>query len=986
MHFRYALGPKSQALATGVDGGPVVAVKQYGQGRVVALGYEAWNLWPNLAAERGNLTENFWEYLFSLFMRSLIWAAGKEPQVQVKGVAASSPCFAPEKVAAGKVTVRLNNAGEATPVRLAVTVRDELRGEEKTETKQVKLAAGAGEVTFDLPAAPAPGGRHFVDVIVSADGKKSDWGTALYEVRQAARLKKIALDQESVSGGETLTGTVKLAGNPKGLTLEAELWDSVGRLLGRFRKAVQGTAVPISLKCLEARANTGMVKCFLYDGDRRVDQMQVRTALAWERPTEWTDYEVQMPWHHQGLFPWSARFQEAYEQAGITAAGDPDLTFWLTADIQFHGFGGGWWERHKFAAQRKKYGETRDRKYLERDSCCFDSDETFRQPIKKAIQRGLARKRKYRPWEILLCDESAVTKYADAFDLCWCKDTLAAFRTWLKAQYRTLDALNAEWETKYKDWAKVLPITWEDAQVRGNPAPWVDHRRYMNLSFANAFGYAQKVCRSVDPGVLSTVCGTQVPGSHNGCDWWLADQVIDYLQPYGGAAQHEMHRSFSSKLIKAGFTGYEREDLKLQYDIWMRFLHGHAGSAIFWGFSLANSDLVLNKQGLMMQKNFRELRDGGVYRTIRELARDNDGIAIHYSMTSGHLWWLKDGKLAYGDDLEFSEDCSPSFKRFMANRLRWGYLLEDVGYQYDWMSYEQLEKGGLKGYKALVLPASLALSDQEVEEILAFVKRGGILIADVMPGLSDGHGKPRPESPLAEMFAAGRYGKGRAVLLNEWISDVLQTERGTKKSRAQNARIRGVLEGLGLYPQVTLTDDKGLHPVKIERVSWRDGRAEVIGLLRELEGKTVVHVDGTVDLVPTTGPVAPLAARLRSAKPGHWYDLRAHKYLGQKQELRTSLECAEPHLYGILPYKVTGLSVAAPKTASPGQAVHYAVQVEADSALAGQARPHRGSVRPGPAEAPPLLRNAGDQERKGRRPVLPRPQRSTGGVEAGGDG
>ena len=51
----------------------------------------------------------------------------------------------------------------------------------------------------------------------------------------------------------------------------------------------------------------------------------------------------------------------------------------------------------------------------------------------------------------------------------------------------------------------------------------------------------------------------------------------------------------------------------------------------------------------------------------------------------------------------------------------------------------------------------------------ALVREFGLLIADVMPGTTDGHGKPRAEGALAELFAADRYGKGRAVLLERWL-------------------------------------------------------------------------------------------------------------------------------------------------------------------------------------------------------------------------
>ncbi len=725
-HFKYELAPDAEALATGADGCPVIAVKQYGRGRVVGLAYHAQNIWPTIEAKRWDTKEAFWEYLCGLLMRSLIWAAGKEPAVQLHQVAPAPACVSAEKAAQETVTLKLSNAGPAENVNLALTVRNEERQDEQSVTKRLKLASGDSTLTVALLAAAPSGGRHFVDVIVSWDGKTLDWGAGLYEVRKEARLGKITLDQEGVARGETLTGSVKVSGAARGMVLTQELWDQRGRLLAWQVKKVRASGpVPISLKCPDAQGNTGIVVCELRDGVRVVDRLQKRTALAWDRPAKWTDYEVQMPWHHAGFYPWAYKIQDLYAEAGITAAGSPDYTFWLTADVQFHGFGGGWWERGEFIKRRQAYGQTHDKQFLIRQPSCLDSEADFRRPLARAIAAGVACRRKYRPWEVLICDESSVTKYADAFDLCWCKDTLRLFRAWLKKQYRTLDALNEEWGTKYKDWAKVKPITWEEAQARGNPAPWVDHRLYMNQSFANAFACATVACRKADPGALATVCGTQIPGSHNGCDWWLVDNVIDYIQPYSGGAQHEMHRCFNPNLVISGFTGYDRHGITLQHELWMRFFHGHDGAAIFWGISFVDPDLTLNSQGEFMRKNFGELRGGGIYRTIRELARDNDGIAVHYSMASGHVWWVQDGRLKYGDTLEFSDESSACFKRFMDNRLRWGYALEDIGYQYDWMPYAWLEEGALKGYRALVLPGSIALSDKEVAQIVAFVTREG---------------------------------------------------------------------------------------------------------------------------------------------------------------------------------------------------------------------------------------------------------------------
>ena len=41
--------------------------------------------------------------------------------------------------------------------------------------------------------------------------------------------------------------------------------------------------------------------------------------------------------------------------------------------------------------------------------------------------------------------------------VCFCKNTIAAFQTWVKEQYRDIDKLNRAWNTRYPDFKAVLP-------------------------------------------------------------------------------------------------------------------------------------------------------------------------------------------------------------------------------------------------------------------------------------------------------------------------------------------------------------------------------------------------------------------------------------------------------------------------------------------------------------------------------------------------
>ena len=66
----------------------------------------------------------------------------------------------------------------------------------------------------------------------------------------------------------------------------------------------------------------------------------------------------------------------------------------------------------------------------------------------KTLRKGIPPILKYSPLAYFIADESSVTAYEDAFDLCWAPETLAAFRVWLRKRYPTLDALNAQLKAK----------------------------------------------------------------------------------------------------------------------------------------------------------------------------------------------------------------------------------------------------------------------------------------------------------------------------------------------------------------------------------------------------------------------------------------------------------------------------------------------------------------------------------------------------------
>ncbi|HEY3457591.1 MAG TPA: hypothetical protein VGK64_23640, partial [Bryobacteraceae bacterium] len=265
---------------------------------------------------------------------------------------------------------------------------------------------------------------------------------------------------------------------------------------------------------------------------------------------------------------------------------------------------------------------------------------------------------------------------------------------------------------------------------------WADHRSYMETQFVGAFGRARDLVHELDPGLRASISGTQVPTAHNGCNWYRIDQEIDYLQPYSGGCQDAMHYLFRPGLTITGFTGYGLIGDEAQHEQWRRLFYGHSGASIFWHYTLLNPDLTMSAQGRALAEAFGHLQSG-VARVFMNSTVDEDGIAIHFSMSSIRGSWITDGKITAGVGGSKGQS-SANFAELGNRRKAWVQKLEATGVQFRFLATEQIESGMLDRYRVLILPYSIAVTDREAKEIERFMKRGGIVYGDDQTGRMDG--------------------------------------------------------------------------------------------------------------------------------------------------------------------------------------------------------------------------------------------------------
>ncbi len=190
------------------------------------------------------------------------------------------------------------------------------------------------------------------------------------------------------------------------------------------------------------------------------------------------------------------------------------------------------------------------------------------------------------------------------------------------------------------------------------------------------------------------------------------------------------------KAITARWTGYGRKEERLYWWTWQRIFEGGAGFSNCLERQILNPDLTVSKSGKIFSKVHSQM-NRGIVKALVNSQRSAQSVLLHYSYPSHCVSNLL--------------NCE-----FELNASRTGFIdsLEGRGAQSRFGSSSQIEKGLLADpqYKMLILTQSFAMSDAEAAAIRNFVQNGGLVLADLRPGITDGHGKRRPQGLLDDLF------------------------------------------------------------------------------------------------------------------------------------------------------------------------------------------------------------------------------------------
>ena len=731
-------------LAT-INNKPLVAAFDYGKGRVIAASwcvdgrkrhgyfdkYSSRVILPiMLYSGVGVIKYNYWEYQISLLARMIYWTAKVPFAVEGRQM----------RVSDAKTLELLLNSKSSRKVKLDLTIRDKFYRIEGHKILDFNLKTGENKVRINFNKAVLSG-IHFADLIVKSEKGTEWWGSASFKAKSPVSLLGLRAEDKVWKKSDTFKCTVKVSASNQS-RIELSLYDSFGNEFARTGKQLKDSEINLELALKNCRALTFEAHVKIIKNNKVISEK--RRRFAFYGMPDARIMQIAFGWPNLSMRGIHRFLMKAYfsrlQDLGATALKlfRTDIKYEIMAGrelgLPIIGSNTPVSSGGKFPYDRNKKINTKFD--LIRKPCL--SAKGF----KDKLERISACEQWTEKYGVLYRGGPDEANSISKWDGCFSKACQYELRNWLKKQYVSLSALNESWETDFTDWNQVVAMTAEEVKNHASYAPWVDHLTFNEWNRADAINRIIKGLKKVDPKLRYALSGTQDTKTFNAWNWYLIMKSMGAIESYGGEQTIQQRCFFKGKLIWNGWIGYDRDYDFLNWQILNYLMQGATGFNVYSGGFYVNPDYTFPNSAKDLKRALGNYKNGPAEAIINSKIMTYP-IAFLYSPSSIKVDWM----LGLKDE------------RVMAVN-GFNDILRDSGLDYDYIAYEQLENSNMlqEKYKALFLPLCSAMSDKEIAKVKKFVADGGILIADMMPGGYDQHGKARLNNPLDKVFGISRNG------------------------------------------------------------------------------------------------------------------------------------------------------------------------------------------------------------------------------------
>jgi len=406
---------------------------------------------------------------------------------------------------------------------------------------------------------------------------------------------------------------------------------------------------------------------------------------------------------------------------------------------------------------------------------CFVAEEVAAR-LDRRVDENARRHAPNRPLAYVLDDELSVTRGVNPMDYCFGPECLAGLRRWLLARDGSLEKVNAAWGTRFSSVDALVPPTTEAARAANAERPlaelsfaaWSDHREYMEEALAARLDELAERVRRVDPGAPVGFTGGQFPSAFGGFDWGRLLQTQTFVEPYEGglapALVHGLARP-GTKVVSTWFVPDEKpaRERFSPWEVFPRVARGDDGAVIWSSGALFEEEregkLDLNATGRALAEVVAAAR---ALRAATEGAqRPRADVAIVVSQPSIRATWLVD---AWGDGKTWPRRLTSyevGHSSSAAARLGWDAVCGALGLEIDYVDVRELSGGVPAGAPAdgpriWIVPEGAALSEREVDALLAKARAGALVVADAHALLFDERLRGRDDAALRRLFGVRR--------------------------------------------------------------------------------------------------------------------------------------------------------------------------------------------------------------------------------------
>lgn len=341
--------------------------------------------------------------------------------------------------------------------------------------------------------------------------------------------------------------------------------------------------------------------------------------------------------------------------------------------------------------------------------------------------------------------------------LCFCDVSAESFRVWLQGKYLSLDDLNVAWGTnfwsqRYHDWSEINPPRQTPDGTFPNPTMMLDYRRFSSDQILDLFLAEKAAIRAVDSIHPITTNFMSMKHSMN-IDYWRWASEVDFV-----ATDHYLIAEYPENYI----------DLAFQADLTRGFAGGkpwllmeHSTSAVNWqerNLAKADGEMLCNSlthvargsNGSMFfqwrasvsgSEKFHSAmvphagEDTRIFRNVRQLGAELQKLSKVAAASTNKAqvamvfdyqsWWALAQRNLPTTSVDYPE---------LAHD--WYRALWKLGIQVDFVSPD-VSPLVLAEYKAVFMPMTYLLSEQQERKFVEYVNQGGSLIASYFTGISN---------------------------------------------------------------------------------------------------------------------------------------------------------------------------------------------------------------------------------------------------------